>query len=78
MSRRKGNRGMLEVMDRLRTAFEREREHRRRPPWPLEMDTTWAHVFRCACCGRQRREEHRREPRSEVCSFCVAEAGQEN
>ena len=70
--------GMMEVPDRLRAAFEREREHQRRPRWPLEMEATWIHVFRCVCCNRRRREEHRREPRSEVCVFCVREAGLEN
>ena len=61
--------------DRLALAFERERGHRRRPPWPLELDTVWAHVFRCECCGRLRREEQRREPASLICIRCVRDAG---
>ena len=67
---------MVEVRDLLRAALDREREHRRirRPP---ETDTSWAHVFRCVCCNRLRREEYRREPDSEVCVLCVAAAGQQ-
>jgi hypothetical protein len=61
--------------DRIAQAFERERGHRRRPPWPLEFDTVWAHVFRCECCGRLRREEQRREPGSVICIRCVRDAG---
>ena len=76
MSRRQRKPVVEAIMDPFRAAMDREREHRRRPRWPLEMDTTWAHVFRCVCCNRQRREEFRREPDSEVCTFCVQAAGQ--
>jgi hypothetical protein len=64
-----------EMLDRLERAFERERGHRRRPVWPLECETVIAHVFKCVCCGRTRREEDRREPDSEVCVHCVRAAG---
>jgi hypothetical protein len=67
---------MLEVTDRLQTAFERERQHRRRPLWPPEFESTLVHVFKCVCCERERREEDRREPDSEVCIYCVLAAGQ--
>lgn len=60
--------------DAITRAFEREREHARIPRWPPEYDTVWAHVFRCDCCGRVRREEDRREPRSEICVYCVLAA----
>ena len=69
---------MVKVMDRLQVAFERERDHRRQPRWPLEMEAAWLHSFRCVCCNRLRPEEHRREQASEVCVFCVREAGMEN
>jgi hypothetical protein len=62
-------------LDRLQRALERERGHRRLPRWPLEHDSVFKHVFTCECCGRQRREEDRREPRSEVCIQCVRAAG---
>jgi hypothetical protein len=68
--------GRPETTDLLRTAYDREREHRWRPRRPLEMEATWLHVFRCACCERVRREEYRREPASAVCTFCVQAAGQ--
>jgi hypothetical protein len=61
--------------DRIAEAFERERERelgRIRVP---ERETAWAHVFRCVCCGKLRGEQDRREPESEVCLRCVAEAG---
>jgi hypothetical protein len=64
-----------EMLDRLEQAFERERGHRRRPVWPLELDTVYAHVFKCVCCERTRPDEQRQEPRSEVCLRCVREAG---
>ncbi len=64
-----------ESEDRIAQAFRREREHARIPRWPPELDTVWAHVFRCECCGRLRHEEERREPRSEICIRCVRDAG---
>jgi hypothetical protein len=63
------------AVDRLGRAFAREREHRRVLLLPLEYDCVLAHVFKCACCGRTRREEERREPDSEVCLSCVRDAG---
>ena len=62
-------------MDRIAAAWEREREHRRVPRWPLECDAVWDHVFRCVCCGRVRGEEERREPGSRICIRCVRDAG---
>jgi hypothetical protein len=61
--------------DLIALAFAREREARRWLRWPLEYDSVYAHVFKCVCCGKTRPEEHRREPRSEVCVHCVREAG---
>jgi hypothetical protein len=61
--------------DLISQAFDREREHARVPRWPPEYESVFAHFFRCVCCGRVRGEELRREPRSEVCVYCVAEAG---
>lgn len=72
---RKGLEGQEGFRDRIAAAFERERGDRTFPRRPLECDTTYAHVFRCVCCGRKRREEDRREPNSEVCIQCVEEAG---
>ena len=60
--------------DLIMRAFAREREARR-VVRPMEYETVLAHVFRCACCGKIRPEEERREPRSEVCLSCVREAG---
>lgn len=60
--------------DRIAAAFAREREARRCVA-PLEYESALAHVFECACCGRIRREEERREPDSEVCVRCVRAAG---
>jgi hypothetical protein len=61
--------------DVIAAAWEREREHRRRPVVPLEQESVLRHLFRCVCCGRLRQDERRREPRSQVCVFCVEEAG---
>jgi hypothetical protein len=60
--------------DLIERAFDREWEHSRvrRPP---EYDAAVHHLFRCVCCGRVRGDEKRREPDSEVCVHCVAEAG---
>ena len=66
------------AVDFLGRAVTREREHVQQPWMPLEVDSVWMHVFRCVCCGRKRRIEERREPRSEVCVRCVREAGYEN
>jgi hypothetical protein len=63
------------MLDRIATAFERERGNRRFRQWPLECETTYAHVFKCVCCGKTRPEQDRREPASEVCIHCVEEAG---
>jgi hypothetical protein len=67
-----------DAVDRIGKAIAREREHRRVLLLPMEFDCVLAHVFKCACCGRTRREEERREPESEVCARCVAAAGLEN
>ena len=61
------------LKDPIARAFEREREHAR--VGPPESETVWAHAFRCVCCGKLRGGRDRREPRSEVCAWCVAEAG---
>ena len=61
--------------DPLAAAYERERDHGRVPPWPLEEDCVIDHVFRCVCCGRLRGEQERREAQSLVCIRCVREAG---
>jgi hypothetical protein len=68
----------LQAVDRIGRAFARERGHRRVLFWPLEFESTWARVFKCACCGRVRREEERREPESEACVRCVRAAGFQN
>ena len=61
------------LKDPIARAFKREREHAR--VGPPESETVWAHAFRCVCCGRIRGGRERREPRSQVCMRCVAEAG---
>ena len=61
--------------DWISRAFDREREHARVPRWPPEYESLFAHFFRCVCCGRTRGDEKRREPDSEVCIHCVADAG---
>ena len=69
-------RGVDDVFrDPLAAAYERERDHARVPPWPLEEDCVTDHVFRCVCCGRLRGEQERREAQSLVCVRCVREAG---
>jgi hypothetical protein len=62
-------------LDPIGRAVARESEHKRIVPLPLEFDCVLAHVFKCVCCGRTRREEDRREPASEVCAGCVRFAG---
>ena len=77
--RRKGRRRPVKrkaeepLKDPIARAFEREREHAR--VGPPESETVWAHAFRCVCCGKLRGGQERREPRSQVCLRCVAEAG---
>ena len=61
--------------DRLTAAWAREREHQWSPRVPVGYDSTWAHVFRCECCLKLRREEDRRESESEICIQCVRAAG---
>ena len=60
--------------EHLLRAIAREREAGR-SPWPMELHTCDTRVFRCELCGRQRPEEQRREPESEICIKCVEEAG---
>ena len=77
--RRKGRRRPVRrkavgtFQDRIAQAYDREREHAR--VGPPESETVWAQAFRCVCCGKLRGGRDRREPRSEVCAWCVAEAG---
>ena len=63
------------VLDRIGRAFAREREARFWPVWPPGVVVMHAAVFKCVCCGKQRRGEDRREPESEVCVQCVRAAG---
>jgi hypothetical protein len=60
--------------DPITRAWAREREARR---WVrhLEEECWLEHLFQCVCCGKLRPDEKRREPESEVCLHCVAEAG---
>ena len=55
-------------------ALKRDRELQR-PAWPMELHSSYDHVFRCELCNRLRRDEQRREPDSEICIKCVEEAG---
>ena len=64
-----------ETPPRLGAALAREREHRRVLWPPMEFHSARAHVFKCVCCGKPRRVEERREPRSDVCSRCMRAAG---
>jgi hypothetical protein len=64
-----------EFLDRIGQAIKREREHNRWLPLGPEHEGLFALGFKCVCCGKPRRGEHRREPRSEVCVHCVRAAG---
>lgn len=55
----------------MRTTPEPDKPNRR----PEYADSVFRHVFRCELCGKQRREEDRREPHSEICRQCEEEAG---
>lgn len=52
----------------------REYERGRRV-WPPSYQSVHQRVFRCELCNRERPEEQRREPQSEICIKCVEEAG---
>ncbi len=74
---RRGKDGMkrdLLVTDRIGRAFAREREARFWPVWQPTFSVVHSAVFKCVCCGRQRRAEERRESESEVCVHCVRAA----
>jgi len=60
--------------DPIAAAFRRERERARIIGAP-ECESAAEHLFRCVCCGKVRGDHERREPASEVCARCVAEAG---
>jgi len=62
------------MKDFIGRAASREREARRICRAP-ERESVFARVFRCVVCDRQRPDEQRREPGSEVCVKCVEEAG---
>ena len=62
-------------LDRMASAIQRERDHRRVPVPVPECESAWVHTFECVCCGKVREEKRRREPDSEVCVFCEREAG---
>lgn len=66
------------VADPLERACQRERSERPLPGLAMEHESVFAHVFRCECCDRTRRDEGRREPDSSVCIQCVREAGFES
>jgi len=62
--------------DRLGDSLARARAERPLPvTGPLEADSTFAHVFICVVCGRQRPDEKRQCAGSEVCLKCVDAAG---
>jgi hypothetical protein len=63
-----------ERLDLVGRAIAREREARRVIE-PSARQAAMARVFNCVCCGRERRDEARREPRSEVCVRCAQLAG---
>jgi hypothetical protein len=67
-----------EPMDLVGRAFARERSELRWPVWQAEVFWRPPSQFKCVCCGRSRRDQERREPRSEVCLRCVRAAGYEN
>lgn len=61
--------------DFITRAFAREREATQVPRLPMEYESSYRHVFRCVCCRRKRQNEDRQHPGSEVCVYCVQEAG---
>ena len=68
-------RANVQAVDRIGKAFAREQEAGRWPVWGPELVIVAPAVFRCVCCGGNRRTEERREPQSEVCVRCVRAAG---
>jgi hypothetical protein len=60
--------------DPITRALKRNREATRYVRFP-EGECWLDRVFQCVCCGKWRPNNNRREPRSEVCLHCVAEAG---
>jgi len=66
------------VFDRIGRAFARERKAGFWPVWQPGILLVHAAIFKCVCCGKERRTEDRREPESEVCVRCVRAAGFDN
>jgi hypothetical protein len=67
--------GKMDGVDWIDRAYRRERAELRWPVWQSEVFWRPPSQFKCVCCGRSRRDEERREPRSEVCLRCVEAAG---
>jgi len=72
---REGNEELGRRTDTIGKAFAREREARFWPVWQTGVVVMHAAIFKCVCCGKQRRSDERREPKSEVCIRCVRAAG---